>query len=441
MLHAISRSYSRTSVNHGIRSRIKEMWKEGEEDRRKEFQTWAEFENRGFKPPEYMTSWIIEQYGPPEKVLQKDLINVRYEKHRGRDAREVRLRQAVKNPNDILVKVHAASINPIDVKMCHGYGKRLLDFRRNVMFDAIRQVVSGFAEETNEFPLVLGRDFSGTVVDIGSGVFDIVPGDEIFGVQQLHRQGTLADYANVHLGNVCHKPSSLSHVEAAALPYVSLTTASALTPFLKNPMGKRVLVLGGSGGIGTYSIQLLKAHGVNVTVTCGEQGRSLCSDLGADLCYDYADSTWKEAIMNDAKFDLVFDIFGTTSPEWAVGVLNRNGTYATLHTPLVRNVEYFGLMVGLSSTASDYLHAKMNRLGINIQWGFFKPDRGKLMDVVKMVDSGVVKPVIQSILDFDSVPKGFTAVADGHVKGKVVVNVSGLPEATKKSKTEKIIHL
>lgn len=386
-----------------------------------------------------MDCWIIEKYGLPKKVLKKDIVNVRYQKFQALDARHARMRQAVHKPNEVLVKVHAASINPIDVALCQGYGRRLLNFRRNILVNPFSNIIK--MKEHTEFPLVLGRDFSGTVVDVGSGVYDINPGDEVFGAQTLFRNGSFSDWICVDLNCISQKPATLSHIEAATIPYVALTVISALGTFIKNASGKRVLLLGGAGGIGTFTIQYLKTKGVYVAVTCSEKSKSLCSSLGTNDCFDYSASDFDEQIKQEPRFDLVFDIVGSANPEWAKSVLVNGGMYVTLKSPLLKNTDDFGLFNGLSISAGTYLKTSLAWNDVKIKWAYFNPNRLALLEVAKLIDEGLIKPVIQKTLNFQDVPLAFEMLETGRTKGKIAINVSGLSEATEKPDIEKVIHV
>lgn len=423
----------------GLKGFFNSKLEEAEAERQDEFQTWAEFENRGFKKPEYMTCWLIEQYGNPKSVLKRDTVNVKYEKFAGIDARHTHLRQMVSKPNEVLVKVHASSLNPIDIKMCQGYGQKLINFRRNMIMNSIGKYFP--VDTQSEFPLILGRDFSGTVIDVGSGVRDVLPGDEVYGAQEIHRNGALADYICVDLGSISHKPKTLSHLEAASLPYVTLTTLNALRQFSGLKKGIRVLLLGGSGGIGTFAIQYLKSKGAYVAVTCNPSATKLCLSLGADECFDYTSSDYEQLLLEEPRFDGIFDIVGANSLNWARHYLKSNGIYSSLVSPIIENTDSMGIVLGLSAAAGSYLKSYLVNRDIQLAWPMFSSGRLGLLEVAKMVDNGSINPVVQKIFDFANVPAAFELVSTGKCKGKVVINVSGLPEASAKETSEKIIHL
>nr|XP_002122943.1 reticulon-4-interacting protein 1 homolog, mitochondrial-like [Ciona intestinalis] len=428
----------------GFRKSFREKLDKEKEEHDKTFQEWAETENRGFRKQQYMRSWIIEKYGPPASVLKLDAVETPFARKMTSilDARRSYLYQAVRNTNDVMIKVHAASINPIDIRMCEGYGANLFNLKRSPIHYAASSV-PGVSKmfDGYEFPIVLGRDFSGTVVDIGTGVFDIKLGDDVYGAPMLHTPGSFSDYVCVHLDCVVQKPATCSHIEAASIPYVGLTVLSAIKEIVvsqKHP--KRALVLGGSGGIGTFAIQYLRAHGYTVITTCSTNAVPLCSNLGAE-CIDYKTKDVNEELQNVDKFSLVFDAVGVDASDWVSNVLVTNGSYVTLRSPVVENTDKLGAVVGLSTSVTDFTKKKAARPDVNIKWAYYKPDRHNLLEIARLVDSGMIKPVIDSIYSFDDVPKAFEVLSCGGARGKSVINVSGLTEASVKPDIEKIIHL
>ena len=239
------------------------------------------------------------------------------------------------------------------------------------------------------------------------------------------------------------KPATLSHLEASSIPYVGLTTVSALSRHIKRPKEPRnALVLGGSGGVGTFAIQYLQAHGFSVTTTCSSEGFDVCKKLNAD-CINYRTEDVEESLISRSKFTLVFDIVGASSPEWASQFLIKGGSYITLKHPLVNLTDRWGTFMGLAASAFTYGRTQIKNLGIWNEWGFYKPDRNSLLEIARLIDSGNIKPVIQpdNIFGFDDIPKAFKVLQSGRTKGKIVVNISGLPESTQKPNVEKIIHL
>ncbi|KAF0023638.1 hypothetical protein F2P81_024268 [Scophthalmus maximus] len=252
-----------------------------------------------------MSAWVIDQYDTDGGGL------------RFTDEATV---PTVRSPTEVLIQVHAASLNPLDISMRGGYGAKLLKLRREPL---------SAMHSDSEFPLILGRDVSGVVVDCGSEVTHFAPGDE-----------------------VSHKPELVSHTEAASIPYVASTALSALVSAAglcrDSSSNKRVLVTGGSGGVGTFSIQLLKAWGAHVTVTCSHNAEGLVRGLGADKVVDYTEGDVAEQLGMMEKFDVILDNVGGDTEQWAVGLLKpwSGAKYVTLVTPFLLNTDSMGLMDG-----------------------------------------------------------------------------------------------
>ena len=165
---------------------------------------------------------------------------------------------------DLLVEIHAASINPFDVVRTRGYGENLIHHVRDLStfswIPRLPDLAKLFSRKDDPFPLTLGRDFSGKVVDAGKLVKGLRVGDDVYGVVGPHRQGTLAEYASTSTWCVARKPKNISHAEAASIPYVACTTWSVLKLVAnlpnRNREDTRVLILGASGGVGTFSVQV-----------------------------------------------------------------------------------------------------------------------------------------------------------------------------------------
>ena len=185
-----------------------------------------------------MQAMLINRYGSAKEVFQYTELD----------------KPSIK-PDEVLINIKASSVNPIEYKMREGYGSKLFTKKR------------GF-----EFPVILGNDVCGVIEAVGSKVTEFKPGDEVYAAPEVTGQGSYCEYRAVKAKCCVEKPRNLSFVEAATLPYVALTTWSALVTRAKlgprNSRGKKVLVHGGSGGIGSFAIQLLKAWGAEVATTC-----------------------------------------------------------------------------------------------------------------------------------------------------------------------------
>ncbi|EDO33855.1 predicted protein [Nematostella vectensis] len=329
----------------------------------------------------------------------------------------------IESDAEVLVKVHASSVNPIDVEMRRGYGTNLLNTWRKLV-------------GVEEFPLICGRDFSGVVVKTGRRVRRFRPGMEVWGtpsVVSAVSRGCHAQYLKVKQEEIAAKPVSLSHVEAASLPYVictvwaGLVSRGGLGP--ATSAGKRVLVLGGSGGIGTFAIQLLKAWGATVITTCSTDAIDLVTSLGADHAIDYITTDEEAELRKLGGYDVILDPFGGEYEILAPELLSDRacGVYISIIPPLLPKTDALGLGKGVLSSGKSFVSAslKVNSLkGASVKWGFFTPNPGALDHVKLLVNQKKVKPVIQAVFPFSQVPDAYANVEAGHTRGKTIIQVA-----------------
>ncbi|XP_027457759.1 reticulon-4-interacting protein 1, mitochondrial isoform X2 [Zalophus californianus] len=330
-----------------------------------------------------MPAWVIDRYGKNDvlRFTQNMMIPV------------------IHYPNEVVIKVHAASVNPIDVNMRSGYGATALNMKR----DPLHIKTKG-----EEFPLTLGRDVSGVVMECGLDVRYFKPGDE-----------------------VSLKPKSLTHTQAASLPYVALTAWSAINKVGglndKNCTGKHVLILGASGGVGTFAIQVMKAWGANVTAVCSQDASELVRKLGADDVIDYKSGNVEEQLKSLKPFDFILDNVGGSTETWALNFLKKwsGATYVTLVTPFLLNMDRLGIADGMLQTGVTVGSKALKHFwqGVHYRWAFFMASGVYLDDIAKLVDEGKIQPVIEKTFPFSQVPEAFLKVERGHARGKTVINV------------------
>ncbi|CAN9502007.1 unnamed protein product [Ophioblennius macclurei] len=354
-----------------------------------------------------MPAWVIDKYGSNDVL--------RFTKNASFPT--------IGYPNEVIVKVLAAGLNPIDVGMRAGYGAATMSMKRDPL---------GMNRSGGEFPLVLGRDVSGVVMECGLDVKYFKEGDEVWAAIPPWKQGSLAEFVLLSANEISFKPKSLSHTEAAALPYVAATAWSALvnTGGLNkdNCANKRVLILGGSGGVGTFAIQMLKAWGAHVTVTCSQNAERFVRDLGADHVVDYTARPVEEPLKALQKFDLILDNIGGDTERWALTLLKpwSGAKYVTLVTPFLQNTDRLGLADGMMKTAVTVGGKALKHLmgGVHYRWGFFAPSGPALDEVRDMVDAGQIRPVVEETFSFSQVPEAMEKVEKGHARGKTVVQIS-----------------
>ncbi len=318
-------------------------------------------------------------------------------------------------PDQILLKTFATSVNPIDTEMLEGYGR--------VAINTLRKVYG-----VNEFPLVLGRDGSGVAVKTGKNVRRFKVGDEVWCARWIIGDGTHSEFASINQSEASLKPKSLSHIESASLPYVACTVWAALIgragldPEKSN--NKNVLILGGSGGVGTFAIQLAKLLGNNVTATCSLDNFDMVKKYGASVAIDYNSVTYEEDVKANGPYDVILDASKEGQSKKIGG--NSKSIYITLMPPFLPSIDKHGLAMGLAHSGRELFETNFRNL-LNSQgrytWGFFYPNGGILKKVAELVDDGKISPVIDSVRDFEDMKSAFDHVRNGQTRGKVILKI------------------
>ena len=311
-----------------------------------------------------MRAVVYERYGPPEVLELRDLPS------------------PVPRAGEVLVKVRAAALNPKDSLIRKG---------------KFRLVASG------RFPRQLGYDVSGVVEVIGKSVTRLAPGDEVFGMKQAWAGGTVAQEVCLFENELAKKPSRLSFEEAAALPLAALTALQALRDEGRLQPGQRVLINGGSGGVGVFAIQVARALGATVTTLSSTRNLELCRSLGAQETWDYA--TRKDL---GAGWDVFFDVFGNRSFGEARGALSPTGTFVTT-------------VPGAVSGALHLLTAFAPRRARLV---VVKSNERDLEQLAKWAEAGQLTPVIDRVVPLSEVASGQAHVETKRARGKVVVRIA-----------------
>jgi len=303
----------------------------------------------------------------------------------------VTLPRPVPDDDQVLVRVHAASLNRSD---WYGMvGRPLIG----------RPAMGWFRPKAER----MGTDYSGVVEEVGKNVTGFRPGDAVFG----GRDGALADFvAARHDRSVVLKPSGISHEQAAAVPIAGLTALQALTTHGKVQAGQRVLVNGASGGVGTFAVQIAKALGAEVTAVCGPRGLEAAKKSGADRVVDYSTEDFTRL---DTRFDLVIDIAGNRSWRKLSRVLNPDATVVVVGGRMGGAMGPLGHVIGmklrstLSRRRAAFFIAKFN-----------KADMETLRD---MLADGRIQPVIDRVFPMEQIVEAFRYLGNDHPQGKVVV--------------------
>ncbi|NWK68801.1 NADP-dependent oxidoreductase [Bacillus paramycoides] len=307
------------------------------------------------------------------------------------------------NEYEVLAEIHAASINPIDFKIRDGKVKMLLKYK---------------------MPLTLGNDFSGVIVKVGAKVNRFKVGDEIYARPRKDKIGTFAEYIAIHEDDIALKPKNLSFEEAASIPLVGLTSYQALHDIMHLQKGQKILIHAGSGGVGTFAIQLAKIMGATVATTASEAGANLVKSLGADKIINYKTEQFEDILKN---YDAVFDTLGGTTLEKSFDIIKNGGNIVSVSgIPNARFGKEFGsgfFKTLLFSLASKKLTALEKRHNAQYSFLFMKPSGDQLRIIANYIESGKIKPVIDRVFPFEDAQKAMEYSESGRAKGKIIVKI------------------
>ncbi|MFC7304277.1 NADP-dependent oxidoreductase [Streptomyces monticola] len=306
--------------------------------------------------------------------------------------------------DDVLVQIHAASVNPLDLKLRDGEFKAILPYR---------------------LPLILGNDFAGVVVRVGPAVTRFAVGDEVYARPGQDRIGTFAELIAVHQDDVAPKPATLTMAEAASLPLVALTSWQALVERARVQPGQRVLVHAGSGGVGTLAVQLAKHLGAYVATTASTAKVDLVKELGADVVVDYRKQDFESVLHG---YDVVLDTLGGETLEKSLQILKPGGKVISVAGPpdaaLARELGTNAVLRLAMSALSFRTRRRARRRGVTYSFLFMKADGAQLRDLTPLVDSGRIRPVVDRVFPFEETREAMEYVEKGRAKaGKVVVTM------------------
>ncbi|REJ14536.1 MAG: NADPH:quinone reductase [Caldibacillus debilis] len=305
--------------------------------------------------------------------------------------------------NDVLAEIFAASINPVDFKIRDGKLRMLIKY---------------------DMPLILGNDFSGVVKQVGSRVKKFKVGDEIYGRAVKDRIGTFAEYIAIDEDAIALKPKNLSFEEAASIPLVGLTSYQALHDILKLSAGQKVLIHAGSGGVGTFAIQLAKSMGAYVATTTSEAGFQLVKNLGADLIINYRNEDFAKILQN---YDAVFDTIGGKTLEKSFRVVKSGGQIVSIAgLPNARFGKEYGagfFKTSLFRIATLKITKLEKQYNVKYTYLFMKPSGEQLSIITDLMESEKIKPVIDRIFPFEDAQKAIEYSESGRAKGKIILKI------------------
>lgn len=289
-------------------------------------------------------------------------------------------------PDDVLVHVAAAGVNPVDAASRGGGGW------------------SGI-----QVPYVPGSDASGTVVAVGAGVTDVEPGDEVFSFTDFLgvRCGSYAEYQAVPASALARKPAAVPHTEAAAVPLAAGTAFEVVRRRLALRVGERVAVLGAAGGVGGFAVQLALDAGAHVIAVSGAANHPYLRTLGAYEAYDHADPGAAEAILGaGGPVDAVADLVGGADTAWALDLLREGGRLATIQV-----------------FAGD-LEAVTDR-NLTVHGVLVRPDGPRLVEIAEMLGAGRLRVEIRERYPLEAAADAHRAIEFGHGRGKIVIEMNG----------------
>jgi len=309
----------------------------------------------------------------------------------------------VPKANEMLVQVHAASVNPVDNMIMTGMFKPVLRF---------------------QLPATLGSDLAGVVIEVGRDVTRFKAGDAVFANIFDLGTGAIAEFAVVPESLAAPKPANLDFVQAASIPLVGLTSWQALKERINLKAGQKIFIPGGSGGIGTFAIQLAKYMGAKVGTTTSTGNVELVRSLGADEVVDYKKQEFEKELRG---YDAVLGNIKGDAIEKSLGILKPGGKIVSLVGPLdaafarARRLNFLLTFVfGLMSRKIMRLARKQD---VAYSFLFARPDGAQLAEIGELLETERIQPVIDKVFPFDQAKEALEYLAQGRSKGKVVVRM------------------
>jgi NADPH:quinone reductase-like Zn-dependent oxidoreductase len=280
---------------------------------------------------------------------------------------------------EVLVKVYAAGVNPVDWKIRAGYMRGFRDF---------------------PMPFILGWDFSGIVEQAGAGVSGWKPGDEVYARPDIGRNGAYAEYIAVRASEIQHKPKTLDHVHSAAIPLAGLTAWQAIFDAGQLQAGQKILIHAAAGGVGTFAVQLAKWKGAYVIGTASKRNHELLRQLGADELIDYNTTRFEDVVKG---VDVVLDAMAGETRERSWQVLKKGG-----------------ILVSILGQPSEH---KAKEYGVRAAGIFVQPHQAELQELAKLADSGNLRPIIEAVLPLAEAARAHGMNQTEHTVGKIVLRV------------------
>ena len=332
-----------------------------------------------------MKAFRVERYGKKQK-LQLD-----------------ELAEPILKENDAMVKVYAASVNQLDSKIKNGDFKLILPYKT---------------------PFTLGHDVAGVVTKVGTRVTKFKVGDEVYARPADHSIGAFAEYISINENDLALKPKDISMEEAASIPLVGLTAWQALVEKADVKKGQKVFIQAGSGGVGTFTIQLAKHLGATVATTTSTNNMAFVKSLGADIVIDYKKEDF-ETILKD--YDVVLNSQDTQTLEKSLRILKPNGKVVSISGPpdmdFAKEIGAPWFVKLIMKILSSGISKKARRLGVNFSFLFMRAEGNQLSEITSLINAGIIRPVVDKVFPFEQTNEALAYVESGRAKGKVVIKL------------------
>ena len=332
-----------------------------------------------------MRAFILDRYGSADRVRPGDVPD------------------PAPREDDVVVQIHAAGVNLLDSKIRNGEFKSFLRYR---------------------LPLILGHDVAGVVVRVGSRVHRFKPGDEVYARPADGRVGAFAEFIAITEDDVAMKPTALSMAEAASIPLVGLTAWQALIERANLKPGQKVLIHAGSGGVGTFAIQLAKHAGATVATTTSTDNVDLVRRLGADVVIDYKKEDFADVLRD---YDVVLNSLDKVTLEKSLRVLKPGGQLISISGPpdaeFARTIGASWALRMVMGALSRGIRARAKRRRVHYSFLFMRASGGQLAKITSLIDAGIIRPVVDRIFPFASTKDAMAYVEAGRAKGKVIVSL------------------
>jgi len=332
-----------------------------------------------------MKAFVLERYGKKRAL-------------RFADMPEPELRD-----DEVLVQVHAAGVNLLDSKIRDGEFKLILRYR---------------------LPLILGHDVAGVVVRVGPRVRHFKVGDEVYARPDDFRIGTFAEFVPVKEAALALKPKGLTMEDAASIPLVGLTAWQALVEKARVEKGQKVFIQAGSGGVGTFAIQLAKHLGATVATTTSAANVALVKSLGADVVIDYKTQDFEQVLRD---YDVVLNSQDGKTLEKSLRVLRGGGKLVSISGPpdpqFGKEIAVPGFVRLVMRLLSSRVRREAQGRGVRYSFLFMKANGPQLREITRLIEGGAIRPVIDKVFPFESTNEAMAYVEAGRAKGKVVIKI------------------